>query len=254
MEITVRIKELDSTMAQLSSRVEKQARYAAMVSINRVAWLATEATKSEMRKVFDRPTPWVIGGVRYKKATRDYLRAVIDLDFWGNKQGVAVEQVLKAEIFGGSRQKKRHEIALERVGILPPGMVVIPGSAAKLDAYGNMQAGQINQIISFFQAFGQQGYQANMSDKRKASIARGGKKQQGFTYFALRQKRGKLLPGVYQRIDFAHGSAVKPVMIFVSRATYRQRLDFYGIAQRVVDANLRPEFDKAMAEALRTAR
>lgn len=253
MQITVNIKGLDGLKEKMKN-VEKQVKFAAMTAINTVAYQASQATKDEMRKVFDRPTPWVIGGVRYKKATRDKLQALVDLDFWGNKQGVAVEQVLKAEIFGGSRNRKRHEIALERAGILPSGMRIVPGAAAKRDAYGNMQAGQINQIISWFRGFGEQGYKANMSDKRRASMARGRKEQQGYAYFVLKRARGKLLPGIYQRFQFSAGSAVKPVMIFVYRAEYRRLLDFYGVAQRIVDRNVQPEFDKALASALRTAR
>ena len=125
-----------------------------------------------------------------------------------------------------------------------------------MDNYGNMSAGQINQIISWFKAFGEQGYSANMSDKRKASLGRDKKKSgaKGFAYFVLRRAHGKLLPGVYQRIDFGMGSAIKPVMIFVRSTGYRRRLDFYGIAQRFVDRNLQAEFNKALENALRTAK
>lgn len=232
----------------------KQVRFAAMTAINNVAYKSSEAAKDEMRRVFDRPTKWVLGGVRYKKATRDKLHATIDLDFWGNKQGVAVEQVLSAQIFGGGRNRKRHEVALERAGILPSGMRIVPGDAALLDGNGNMQAGQINQILSWFRSFGEQGYKANMSDRRRVSLERGKNGKIGAAYFVLKRRRGKLPPGIYQRFRFAFGYAVKPVMIFVSRAMYRKRFDFYGVAQRVVDRNLQPEFNKALESAFRSAK
>lgn len=254
MQLEIKIHGLDDLKSMLKD--QKQVRFAAMQSINKVAFIASDDTKRAMRDSFDRPTPWVIGGVRYRKATRDNLTAIVDLDFWGNKQGVAVEQVLKAEIFGGSRARKRHEAALEAAGILPSGMRIVPGQAAQLDAYGNMASSQINQIISWFKGFGEQGYQANMSDKRRKSLGRDKKKSgaRGFAYFALRARRGKLLPGIYQRFSTGFGSAIKPVMIFVSRADYRKRLDFYGVAQRSVDRNLQREFDIALENALRTAR
>ena len=255
MEITVKVKGLEAMLSSMKN-AEKQIRFAAMQSINRVAFIASDATKTAMRKAFDRPTPWVIGGVRYSKATRTDLRSIVDLDFWGNKQGVAVEQVLKAEIFGGSRKRKRHEVALEKAGILPAGMRIVPGAAASMDAYGNMASGQINQIISWFSGFSEQGYRANMSDKRRGSLGRDKKKSgvRGFQYFALQRARGKLLPGVYQRVQFASGSAIKPVMIFVRKANYRSALDFYGIAQRAVDQNIEREFNASLENALRTAR
>ena len=254
MQLSIKIEGLEKLRASLND--PKQVKFAAMQSINKVAFLASDATKKAMRDSFDRPTPWVLGGVRYKKATRENLTAVVDLDFWGNKQGVAVEQVLKAEIFGGSRSMKRHEVALARAGVLPEGMRIVPGSAAAIDSYGNMVSGQINQIISWFKAFGEQGYQANMGDKRRKSLGRDKKKSgaRGFAYFVLRKPRGRLPAGVYQRFQSAFGSAVKPVMIFVPRVSYKKRLDFYGIAQRTVDRNLQREFDIALENALRTAR
>lgn len=254
MQLEVKIHGLDDLKSMFKDA--KQVRFAATQAINRVAFVAATDTKQAMRDSFDRPTPWVIGGVRYKKATRENLTAIIDLDYWGNKQGVAVEQVLKSEIFGGLRAMKRHEVALERAGILPSGMRIVPGKAAQIDGFGNMASGQINQIISWFKAFGEQGYQSNMSDKRRKSLGRDKKKSgaRGFAYFGLKAQRGKLPPGVYQRISTGFGSAVKPVMIFVSKANYRKLLDFYGVAQRSVDRNLQREFDIALENALRTAR
>lgn len=180
----------------------------------------------------------------------------MDFDFWGNKQGVTVSDVLKAEIYGGLRKLKRHEQALSRVGILPAGMAIVPGEAAKIDAYGNMSAGQINQIISWFRAFGEQGYAANMLQKGRARLARGSKAKgtQGFAYFCLKKQVGKLSPGIYQRFSFSKGSAVKPVMIFVRIPQYRKRLDFYGVAERAAVDEFNIQFPRMYEEAMRTAR
>lgn len=256
MQIICKVKGIDALKESLG-RKAKQVDYAAMVAVNNTAFKAHSATKDEMRKSFVAPTPWVLGGVRVKKATRASLTATVDLDFWGNKQGVSVEKILSAEIFGGDRNKKRHEIALSKSGLLPEGMYIVPGGAAKLDGYGNMSSGQIQQIIAYFHGFGEQGYKANMSDKRKASLARDKKKSgtRGVVYFVLKRSRGKLPPGIYQRVSFgAMGNAVKPVMIFVRKASYKKRLDFYGVAQRVVDMNIQIEFNAALDMALRTDR
>lgn len=253
--LTIEIKGLDRMRADLLNK-EKQVNYAAMIAINNVAFKARDAIKTEIRRVFTSPTPWVLGGTRVVKATRASLRAQVDLDFWGNKQGVAVDRILDAQIHGGVRSNKRHEVALNRAGILPDGMRIIPGDAARLDQHGNMTSGQIVQIMSYFKSFGEQGYQANISDRRKKSLARDKKKSgaRGFTYFALQKARGRLMPGVYQRFETAFGSAVKPVMIFVRATSYQKRLDFYGIGQRVADRDLDAEFAKALDHATRTAR
>lgn len=252
--IKIRLEGMDKTLANLRG-IEKQVRFAEMVAINRAAFAARAEVQREIGRVFDRATPWVRGGVRVRKADKNDPTAYVDLDFWGNKQGVSVEKILDAEIKGGQRRHKRHEIALRRAGILPDGMYIVPGDAAVLDQFGNMSSGQIVQIISWFKGFGEQGYQANMSDKRRRSLGRDKKSgAKGFAYFALRKQHGKLPPGIYQRIQFGFGSAVRPVMIFVRKSGYRPRLDFYGVANRAARAEFAVQFDIALKQAIATAR
>lgn len=246
--ITIKVdaEGLNLLKAQITG-MEKQVRYAAMVALNAAAFKATQVTQSEIQKVFDDPTPWIQKSVRYRKATRSNLEAQVDFDAWGNKQGVTASHVLNAEVHGGARRMKRHEIALQRVGVLPQGMRIVPGEAAKMDIYGNMQAGQINQIISWFQAFGEQGYTANMRDSGKRRLGRDKRNgAKGFAYFVLHNRRGKLLPGVYQRFTFGLGSAVKPVMIFVRATSYKRRLDFYGLAEKTARAEFAAQFPEIL--------
>ena len=252
--IKIKLEGMDKTLASLRG-VEKQVRFAELVAVNRAAFAARAEVQKEIARVFDRATPWVKGGVRVRKATKTDLTAVVDLDFWGNKQGVSVEKILDAEIKGGKRRHKRHEIALQKAGILPAGMYIVPGDAAALDQYGNMSSGQIVQIISWFNGFGEQGYQANMSDKRRIALGKDRRNgSRGFAYFALTKAHGKLLPGIYQRFSTGFGSAIKPVMIFVRKSGYRPRLDFYGVANRAARAEFAVQFDIAFKQAMATAR
>lgn len=232
---------------------------ATVAALNDAAYLASQKTRDAVASVFDRPTPWVRGSVRYEKATRATMRSSIDFSGDGNKTGVTVEQVLAAQIHGGQRKLKRHEKALHAAGgvafsnnqwirtrILPDGMSIVPGSGAKLDSYGNMSSQQIIQIISYFQGFEQvAGARQNMRAAGFKRLARDNKRtgSRGFVYFVLHSYRGKLLPGIYQRFQTAFGSSVKPVMIFVRTTNYKKRLDFYGIAEKHATA----EFNRAFA-------
>lgn len=240
MKLSVNTQGVSELKLRLAG-LERKIRVATVAALNDAAYLGSRKTADAVAGVFDRPTAWVRGSVRYTKARKDKLEATIDFDKWGNKTNVTVEKVLQAEIFGGRRKLKRHEIALQRAGILPPGMAIVPGSAAQIDAYGNMAASQIVQIVSYFKAFGEQGFRANMRDggKRLAKDKRAGAK--GFVYFLLTKRHGKLLPGIYQRFSFAAGSAIKPVMIFIRPPSYKKRLDFYEIVQRSAG----PEFERA---------
>ena len=124
MQVSVKLVGLDRIKSKFMAHA-KQVEYATMIAVNNVAFRARDAVVDRMRQVFSNPTPWVLGGVRVKKATRTKLSATVDLDFWGNKQGVAVEKILEAEIHGGLRNSKRHEVALTRAGILPAGMRIV---------------------------------------------------------------------------------------------------------------------------------
>lgn len=253
MKIDIDVKGLDATIASLRGLADKKINVATVAALNDAARAGYDATRKEMASVFNRPTPWVLGGARYVKARKDKPEAKIDFDKWGNKAGVTVERVLAAEIAGGGRRHKRHEVALQRVGILPTGMGIVPGAAAKLDQFGNMSSAQIVQVISWFKAFGEQGYSANATDKTKTKRERDNKRTgaRGFSYFALAQKRGRLLPGVYQRFTTAFGSSVKPVMIFVRMPSYRKRLDFYGVADRAARAQFAVSFPRYLDQMLR---
>lgn len=246
---------LDVFSTLLAEVAPKQAEFAMMQTMNTAAYEGAQAVKQEISRVFDRPTNWVRGGVRYTKATRARLQCRIDLDFWGNKQGVTVDQVLKAEIHGGVRSLKRFEVALNRIGVLPAGMAVVPGSAAKLDQYGNMSVGQINQVLSWFQAFGQQGYSANMVDGGKR-LGRDNKRTgaRGYAYFALQKPYGKLPAGIYQRFTTGFGSSVKPIMVFIRRPAYKSKLNFYGIGYGKAMSIINRDLATNVAKAVETAR
>lgn len=233
MRITLDTAGLNRLQAQVGY-MGKQATINMVLALNDSAYAAMQASAKNMAQVFDRPTSWVLKSVQYKKATYTKLEALVDFEAWGNKTGVTAAHILQAEIYGGPRKLKRHEVALQRAGILPPGKAIVPGPAAKMDQYGNMSPAQIVQILSYFKSFGEQGYRANMRDGGKR-LAKDNKKKgtRGFVYFALYARHGKLIPGIYQRFSFgALGSSVKPVMYFVDIPKYKKRFDFYGVGER----------------------
>ena len=253
MKLHIDTRGIDAMQARLRGLAESKIDVAIVAAHKDAAYLGAQETKKATAEAFDRPTPWVIAGVRYVKARRGKMEVSIDFDKWGNKTNVTVEKVLNAEIYGGPRKYKRHEIALQRIGILPAGMYLVPGPAAKLDAYGNIAGSQIVQILSWFRAFGEQGYKANSTDKSRARLAKDKKNgTRGFQYFAVAKKTGNLIPGIYQRFTFGAGSSIRPIMYFVKSTNYKRRLDFYGIAERFATAEFKRAFpyylDKLLKE------
>ena len=254
MKISVNTQGLAEMKLRLAG-LERKIKVATKAALNDAAFIGAKKTAEKVAAVFDRPTPWVRGSVRYKKATADKLEASIDFDKWGNKTGVTVEHVLRAEIFGGRRRLKRHEVALQRSGVLPQGWAIVPGEAADMDQFGNMSAGQIRQILSWFNAAKMtSGHDGNMTDKTRKSRRLGTRSSAGFEYFVVpvgarrtwQRGNGKtgshaMQPGIYKRFFLGHGTAIKPIMIFVKIPTYSKRLDFYEIVQR----SSIPEFERA---------
>jgi hypothetical protein len=199
-----------------------------------------------MRDVFRSPTPYTLSSVRMKPATSATLAATVELKDDATKATPAT-RFLAPQIQGGPRGQKRFERALQAVGAMPAGYRAVPGQAARIDAYGNMSRGQIVQILSYFKAFPEMGYKANMTAQGRAKLARSTNRRQGFVYFVGRP--GDRLPlGIYQRFSFGAGSAVKPVLLFVRSAVYQERFDFAYVVQTTVEKGFQAEFTKAVAD------
>jgi len=161
---------------------------------------------------------------------------------------------LTAQVEGGRRHFKKFEAALNKIGVLPSGYYTTPASGADIDSYGNMQKGQIIQIMSFFAAFGEHGYTANMTDERRKKLWKGTKKRGGIAYFAVQPGgQGGLKPGIYKRIHSGFGNAIKPVLLFNRAVSYREKLNLQEVANATYDRHFMDKFSQNLTAALNTA-
>lgn len=253
MKITVNVNGLEKVRKALAD-FPKKANYAAVAATNKsLEWAATDVRR-EMRRVFDKPTPWVLNSLRMRYATT--REPVAQLAFKDRDSVNNSRTMVEPHVYGGQRHFKAMETRLMGIGLLPSGYNVVPGAAAKLNGFGNMSQGQISQILNVLGAYTESGFnKANLNTIKR--LAKGGLKssqygQYGFVYWVNRvgnpdPRARHLQPGVYQRVKTGFGSTLKPVLIFVKRANYRPRLDFYGIAKRTVNERFASEFDKAFA-------
>lgn len=251
---------IDQALGFAAKLYADQMPYATVRALTKTQQAVKGALEAEMPRVFEDPTPYTLGALRLQSATKQNLSSRVWLKD-DTFKGTPATKYLGPQVDGGERSLKRFERALQARGILPKGMVAVPGSAAQTDQYGNVERGQIVQILSYFDAFPQQGYRANMTQRRRDNLAKGKQGARGFSYFALSQPEGKLPAGIYLRKNYGNDQRVahlarggaKPVFIFVSMPTYRMRLDFYGVARRITEAefprNLRESFDQAVKTA-----
>lgn len=268
--------------------VQKQARFAQARALNSTAFDLRARIQERMRAVFDRPTPYIVDSIWVgKKADPESLEAWVYPRERGGK-GVDPARVLLAQVTGGRRRAKRFEVALQRIGVLPAGMGTVPAKwvvASHGDGFGNVKGSFIVRLLSYLQAFGEQGYRANMSEKKRKAIAKTGRRFQngqvivrgglklkglaqirGVEYFVSmgpgewtgrrswrNGKRQHLARGIWQRSGI-HGSDVKPVFLFVPLPAYSKRLDLPVLAREVVAERYPQHFEAEFARALASAR
>jgi hypothetical protein len=254
----MKISVVSNTAAVLEAmrKAPTQVPYAMAQAINAAAEKAKLAVRSEMQSVFKQPTPWVLNSLRIRYASKANPNA--ELAFKDKNSVESSRSMIEPHVFGGPRHFKAMEARLMGMGLLPAGFNAVPGAAANLDGNGNMSRGQISQLLNVLGTYTEAGYnKANAATRSRLAKGNVKKNIYGFSYFvnpvngAGRNKQ--LKPGVYQRVTTGFGSSLKPILIFVKRAAYKQRLDFFGIAQRIVDKEFPVEFNKAFNEAVRTA-
>ncbi len=228
---------LEDVKGYFTALAKNQIPYASMLAINDVAFNVMRKQQELIKSVFPTAKPQTAKNIFVRKATKDLLSAVVHFDQIYNK---GVDEYMEANISGGRRVMKPSERRL--------GTFYTPGKGAKLDKYGNMKGGQITQVLSRMGRFGDvAGY--NMNQTAASKKRRGSKAAE---FFMIQQKRGGLLPGVYQRLE---GRGVLPIMFFIKQAPqYKAVWPFYKAGQEVVDRTLRPAFEARIAQALRTAR
>lgn len=222
---------------------------AAIWAINDTADVVRKDLKSEMARVFDRPTPFTMNSIRVKYANSSRQAAFVWLKDEAGK-GTPADVYLGPQIFGGDRQLKRMEKALLSRGLMPAGSYCVPAGGAKLDQYGNVSRGQVVQILSQLQVQRAGGYESRAS---KSAASQRSRRRQGVEYFTLVKAWGKLKPGIYLRKKFAMGSAVKPVFLYVKSVRYRVKFDFFKVADRSAAANLPRIFNEKLVRSIERA-
>lgn len=255
---TVEIRGLDEFMRGLSEFEQTQLPFAISKSLNDVAFHALRITKTEMTRVFDRPTTYTLNALKVIESTKESLVSAVVLKdaqgFLPSLDTALSKHYLVPQVHGGKRVFKKFEAALFRQGVLPPNYYTVPASGATMDSYGNMSRGQIIQIMAYFDAFQEAGFSSNMFFEGRERLARGTRRTSGISYFVVKPGMGGgLKPGIYMKTYFSLGQAIKPVLLFVRNVTYRKRLDLQEIANQTYNDNFNFEFNRNFNVAVNTA-
>lgn len=227
----------------------KQGRWAMVLALNRTARDVKDELRTEMKRVFDRPTNYTLNSLYTKKATKASMQAHVWVkdDRATSNAGTPATNYILPHVDGGSRRIKRFEKSLQITGHMPKGWFAVPGAGARLDAYGNISVGQIIQILSQLRVTLTAGYTRNMPHGAKGINSQ---RKAGGRFFAMKPG-GKAPPGIYQR-EFM-GNNITPVLIFVPRATYKKTFPFEAKSNQVTEDRFDKNFSTALTEALATA-
>lgn len=203
--------------------------YAASTALTRVAQLAAkEDLPAEMRRVFDRPTPYALNSLFVRASTTQTLSARVMVKNTAGA-GVVPENFLQPEVEGGGRRDKGLEKALSYAGILRSGERVVPSREIALDAYGNVPGGKVRSILT----------------QLRASTGKG----PGVFAGEVGISRTR---GIWLRAGKGKGRKITPLFIFTKAAPkYRPRLDFGAVAERTAKKHFLKEFIKASGDIIK---
>lgn len=227
---------LDQVRRQFAG-LEKQVNFAASKALNETAREVRKAVPAGLKRSLDRPTPFTAGegALFVKNARRDNLTAEV---LFKDRQA----SYLKLQVEGGVRTPGSRGIKL-------------PGNI-QLNTFGNIPRGTIDRLK-----------QAAKDGKFTATIARrlqvNGNRRKGAAPIQLFFGRptgagwqGAPM-GIWRRIPAVAGQTGKliPVVIFEDKpARYTKRVDLMAIARPVVLSSFGPAFNRALREALASAR
>jgi hypothetical protein len=235
---------IQSTIRMLDRRFAKQVPFATAVALTKTAQHGQRAVIEEMKSQFDRPTPFTLKSLFIKPATKQNLQAMVYLkDQSPGGKSRPLSETLGHQFAGGTRVRKRLELWLERAGYISANEYMVPAAGARLDQYGNMSRGQVQQILSQLRA-GPDPY----SYKSKSARSKKNVKLSGGLFWS---RGGKLPRGVWVR---GPANSVLPVMLVVTGVRYKRLINMSVVIERVIKKHFETEFKKALEMAIRTAR
>lgn len=228
---------------------EKAANFARVVALTRTARATAGSATSggfvnrgflseEASRVFDRPTPYTLGGFYWRPATPDKSVFIVGVKDMGGAKNIPAAKFLAAQILGGSRRKKRSEVAL--TALMGNRGYWVPGPGLSLDAYGNVPGGTIKRILSDLQVADRSAGSNSNRTARSTKRNRNYRKER----FFVPKPGSKLAPGVWVR----RGREIAPALFFITEAHYQRRFDFFGRGMAFATTRYPVELAQALRE------
>ncbi len=248
MKITIDIKGLDQVKQQLG-HMARQVDFAASKALNTTAFAVNGRIKVDMQAVFEGgATAYTLRAFQVDKSSKADLRAVVRLRTDAPNGGTAYDRALGHLFNGGTRDWKKLESWLRGRGLMPAGLMAVPGKGCPLDARGNIRKTALSEMLSSLSSW----RPGSMHTYRKTG---GGKSVKAVGYFVVMPGASShLKPGIYKRVETGGSSGISPMVMFVRKGNWRQFINLKPIGDEVVDEVFWPEFEREVDQARRAAR
>lgn len=257
--LTIKIDGLERALNELESQ-RKNALFSAAIALSKTAKDVQARTYQEFTRVFDRPTPMTMKSLWVKTAKPNDLSAMVYMKDkpLGGKNPLSMAEMLGHHFYGGTRTRKALEGLLTRYNFMLPGEFLVQGSGARLDAYGNISRGQIQQIISQLK-IKRAGFDntPTASARSRRNVRRAGiifwsygpdakrtplvDKQTGIEYGYKGGSASHLAKGAWVRV----GRTIAPLLLVVKSVSYKRRINWEALARPVIQDNFWRHFETA---------
>lgn len=231
---------------RLTALEREQLPFARSLAANQAAFETRQTVQRAMPLFLDNPTPYVVRSVLVQRGDKRRPAADVYINDFAGK-GVPPNKILRPVVRGVRRGQRPSERLLSRAGFITGGEGWVP-AAVRRNRYGNVSQGQIVQILSGLRAFGEVGFQANLTGRSRAAGRRRGRSE----YFVARGS-DHLRRGVWERYGPGR-RRIRPVLLFIDLPVYPRRFDFTRIAGDEARRRYVAAFPAALRRALRTAR
>lgn len=244
--IKIEIKGLDKVKRDLGV-MAKQADFAASRALNTAAFAVNSRIKDEMQSVFQGgATPYTLRAFQVEKASKANLQSAVMLRTDAPAGGGAYDKALSHLFTGGTRDWKKLEGWLRGRGLMPSGLMAVPGAGCPLDGRGNIRRSALKEMLGALAAG------RNLRVYRRSG---GGKLIKAIGYFVILPGSGsRLKPGVYKRVETGDSNGISPMVMFVRPGSWKRFVDLRALGGEVVASTFWPEFNRELVRALGTAR
>lgn len=245
MKIGVQITGLEPALVLLSNQA-RQLPFATALALNATARGVKAAGVESMRREFDRPKPITLNSLYIKPATKARQQAEVYVkdDVLGKGASGGMAQVLGHQFSGGQRTRKRLEMHMQRMGYISAAEYVAPGPDARLDAYGNISTGQIQQLMTALRLHWDTYNNATRSKRSERNAKAAGR------LFWSDGTRGKRR-GVWGS-DAKHNLLL--ILVVIPTPHYKRRIFLDRLASEVVARDWSSNFAAALTRAMSSAR